>query len=43
MPSVKRFQKERDFQLPKTTEDLIELIEKLQKHSQSDEFFKKLF
>lgn len=43
MPSVKKFQKERDFQLPKTTEDLIDLIEKLQKHNQSDEFFKKLF
>lgn len=31
------------YQFPKTAEELIELLEKVQKNSQADEFFKKIF
>jgi hypothetical protein len=51
LPTIKKFTKNNQteeneqklYQFPKTAEELIELLEKVQKNSQADEFFKKIF
>lgn len=50
LPTIKKFTRSSQdessgmlYQFPKTAEELIELLEKVQKNSQADEFFKKIF